>query len=138
MFAPPPPPKEGKEGKVSRAEMERLAQARQQQFVRTQQRMEELFAESARRDWRPLFSLTANMHRLGEALLGSDAAYVDMARALTGPQQIAGVPPANDRRFADTQTPQYPWIWSAGVLAAICAASVWTLSFRVKTLDRLK
>jgi hypothetical protein len=50
-----------------------------------------------------------------------------------------GVPaPANERRLADEMVPQYPWIWSAGVLAGLLGLSVWTLSTRIKSLDRLK
>ena len=82
------------------------------------------------------------MHRLGEGLLGSDAAWVGVARALDTPQRLArpaiGQQPANDRWLADSQTPQYPWYWSAGVLTALCALSVGILTFRIKTLDRLK
>lgn len=32
----------------------------------------------------------------------------------------------------------YPWTWSAGVLTGLFGLSAWTLSRRVKTLDRLK
>lgn len=127
-----------KEGKVSPAEIQRRQQAQQG----SQQRWQELLAESARTNWRPLFSLRANMHRLGEGLLGSDAAWVDVARAMNAPQRLArpaiGQQPAGDRWLADAQTPQYPWYWSAGVLAALCALSVGILTFRIKTLDRLK
>ena len=34
--------------------------------------------------------------------------------------------------------PQYPWIWSAGVLAGLLGLSLWILSTRVKSLDRLR
>ncbi len=44
----------------------------------------------------------------------------------------------NERRLADQLVPQYPWIWSAGVLAGLLGLSLWTLSMRVKSLDRLR
>jgi hypothetical protein len=44
----------------------------------------------------------------------------------------------NERRLADEYALQYPWTWSAGVLAGLLGLSVWTLTFRVKSLDRLK
>jgi ABC-2 type transport system permease protein len=136
---PPPPIKEGKLTPAELgAEREHRERAQQQQFALRQEKLQDLFAEAARRNWRPLFSFRLNMQRIGEGLLGSDAAWVDFGRALNSPQQIVGGAKLNERRFADSQTPQYPWVWSAGVLAAICALSVWVLSFRVKTLDRLK
>jgi hypothetical protein len=46
--------------------------------------------------------------------------------------------PANERRLADEMVPQYPWTWSAGVLAGLLGLSAWTLNRRVKSLDRLK
>ena len=36
--------------------------------------------------------------------------------------------PINERRLADQMVPQYPWIWSAGVLAGLLGLSLWTLS----------
>jgi ABC-2 type transport system permease protein len=34
--------------------------------------------------------------------------------------------------------PSYPWYWSAGVLAGLFGLSLWILSLRVRSLDRLK
>jgi ABC-2 type transport system permease protein len=121
-----------------RAERDRRDKAWEEQFARMQERTAELQAEAAPRDWRPLFSFRANLERLGEWFLGSDAAWVDLARAVSPRQQIVPGPRLNERRFADARTPQYPWYWSAGLLAAICALSMGVLTFRVKTLDRLK
>ena len=46
--------------------------------------------------------------------------------------------PMDARSLADQMVPQYPWWWSAAVLAGLVGLSTWTLSFRVKSLDRLK
>ena len=34
--------------------------------------------------------------------------------------------------------PQYPWYWSAAVLAGLFGLSVCILNFSIKSLDRLK
>lgn len=54
----------------------------------------------------------------------------------TRPRQAE--PPMYERRLADQMVPQYPWVWSAGVLAALLGLSTWTLTRRVKSLDRLR
>lgn len=108
-------------------------------------RVEQELAVVAPTNWRPLFSYTANIERLGEALLNTDAAWVEIGRAVESPR-VALLPffgrkvaptPANERRLADQMVPQYPWIWSAGVIASLLGLSLWTLSMRVKSLDRL-
>jgi ABC-2 type transport system permease protein len=110
-----------------------------------QARVEQVQAEAAPTNWRPLCSYTANLVRLGEALLNTDAAWVEMGRAIEAPRAALqpffggqGAAPANERRLADQLAPQYPWIWSAGVLAGLLGLSLWTLSTRVKSLDRLR
>jgi ABC-2 type transport system permease protein len=116
-------------------------------YNRIQEKIEAALAKTAPTDWRPLCSYTANLHRLGEALLNTDAAWVQIGKAMKAPQgaiqkffgrQDAASSAAEDRRLADRMTPQYPWTWSAGVLAGLLGISVWTLSTRVKSLDRLK
>jgi ABC-type transport system involved in multi-copper enzyme maturation permease subunit len=100
-------------------------------------------------DWRPLLSNGMNLDRLGDALLDTDRAWeilgrtVEQPRAMIGPlAKGSGVPvptgPANDRRLADRMVWQYPWVWSAGVLTGLWLLSVFVLSQRVKSLDRLK
>ena len=109
----------------------------------------EPMAEAAPTNWRPLCSYTANLQRLGEALLNTDAAWVEIGRAIEVPRAAlkpflgrggssAESAQINKRRLADQLVPQYPWIWSAGVLAGLLGLSLWTLSMRVKSLDRLK
>jgi ABC-2 type transport system permease protein len=118
-------------------------------WQRVRQRVELAEAEAAPTDWRPLCSYTANLQRLGEALLNTDAAWVEIGRAIEVPRAAlrpflgrggssAELAQINNRRLADRLVPQYPWIWSAGVLAGLLGLSIWTLSTRVKSLDRLK
>jgi hypothetical protein len=58
-----------------------------------------------------------------------------MARSRGVP--VPGGPP-NDRLLADRMVWQFPWYWSAGALAGVWLLSVFVLSRRVKSLDRLK
>lgn len=123
-----------------------------QVWQRVQQRVNLAVAEAAPTDWRPLFSYTANLKRLGEALLNTDAAWVEIGRAIEVPRAAlqpilgrgrSGKPmeesaQINIRRLADQFVPQYPWIWSACILAGLFGLSLWTLSTHVKSLDRLK
>ncbi len=109
-------------------------------------------ADSAKTDWRPLFSYQANLRRVGEAALDTDAAWVKIVRAINSSQSGANFmmdisagrwpmqsrPQVDDRVFANQNVPQYPWIWSAAVLSGILVLSSWILSIRVKSLDRLR
>jgi hypothetical protein len=120
-----------------------------EQWQQLQQRVERAEAESAPSNWRPLCSYTANLQRIGEALLDTDAAWVEIGRAVEVPRAALKPflgrgksdeesAPINNRRLADQLVPQHPWIWSAGVLVGLLGLSIWTLSTRVKSLDRLK
>jgi ABC-2 type transport system permease protein len=117
--------------------------------------VEEALAEAAKTDWRPLFSYPANLQRLGEAALDTDTAWVNIGRAMESSQSKAaqtaamlGGPaaswmvseagPRNERRLADERVPQYPWTWSAAVLAGLLGLSLWILSMRIRSLDRLR
>ena len=110
---------------------ERQQQAMAQQWdqrIWAEIQQEELAA--ARTDWRPLFSYTANLSRLGGQWLGTDACW----------DRLSETVPAEERgRFLlDNKGSQYPWYWSAAVLAVLFGMSVCILNFRVKSLDRLK
>jgi ABC-2 type transport system permease protein len=85
---------------------------------------------SAKTDWRPTVSYAANLSRIGQELLGTNAKWETFAEML----------PADRRgRFMyELAGPQYPWQWSAMVLAGVFGLSVWILNARVKSLDRLK
>jgi hypothetical protein len=115
-------------------------------WAQIQARVEKVEAETAPTNWRPLCSYTANLQRLGESLLNTDRAWVEIGRAIEKPRAAfrpflgGGSEPApiNERRLADRLVPQYPWTWSAGVLAALLGLSLWILNVRVKSLDRLR
>jgi ABC-2 type transport system permease protein len=85
---------------------------------------------AAERDWRPLLSYTNNLRRIGQQMLGTDAAW----------EKIIKLQPES-RRAQDllvVRGPQCPWYWSAAVLAALVVLSACILNFRIKALDRLK
>ena len=86
--------------------------------------------EAAKSDWRPLVSYTANLHRVGERLLQTNAAW----------ERLGQLSPAGQRSAILVQMMgnQYPWYWSAAVLAGLFVVSACILSFSVKSLDRLK
>jgi hypothetical protein len=106
-------------------------------------------AEEQRKDWRPLFSYVGNLERLADQLLDSDAAWVTVGKAAVKAQKAAGGamggagPPGfaertDDRFLADQMVRQHPWQWSAGVLAGLLGLSTWTMTRRVRSLDRLR
>ncbi len=67
--------------------------------------------EAAKSDWRPLVSYTANLRRIGERLLGTNAAW----------ERLGQLSPAGQRSHILLQMMgnQYPWYWSAAVLVGI-------------------
>jgi ABC-2 type transport system permease protein len=86
--------------------------------------------EASRTNWRPMVSYTANLSRVGQKLLNVDAAWEQWSQFR---------PPAErDQFLVVTLGPQYPWFWSAGVLAALLGISVCILNYRVRSLDRLR
>jgi len=91
--------------------------------------MEKLQA-TAPQNWRPLVSYRANLARIGNSLLGTNAAI----------ERLAALQPEEMRQvFLQTMmTAQHPWQWSAAVLAALFGISACILHFAIKSLDRLK
>src|SRR5262245_11077344 len=89
------------------------------------------YADAIRDDWRPVLSYTANLMRLESWLMDTSGALGPLFGVFTrgGNADVA---------VAAVAGPQYPWYWSAGVLAGIFGLSVWILRTRVKSLDRLK
>ncbi len=85
---------------------------------------------AAQEDWRPIFSYTNNLDRIGMELLDSAEATRKLVEVFT-----KGQPLDED---AVQVSAQYPWHWSAGVLAGLFGISLWVLTSRVKSLDRLK
>ena len=86
--------------------------------------------EASKTNWRPLVSYTANLSRVGGQLLGTDACWRTLSEL---------EPPFDRERFlAQSLGPQYPWYWSAGVLAGLFGLSACILSLSVRSLDRLR
>jgi ABC-2 type transport system permease protein len=86
--------------------------------------------KAAKTDWRPLVSYTANLSRIQEHLLRTNVAW----------ERVSELSPARQRRAILYQLMgnQYPWFWSAGVLAGLFVLSACILHLSVKPLDRLK
>ncbi|MBI3411997.1 MAG: hypothetical protein HY040_27010 [Planctomycetes bacterium] len=103
-----------------------------------------------REDWRPMCAYFTNLRRIGEELFKADDAWLQIGTAFEKSRSAArGFGPAvragggnpaatNERMLADENALQYPWQWSAGLLAGLLGISTWTLLRRVKSLDRLK
>jgi ABC-2 type transport system permease protein len=88
----------------------------------------EVFGHTLKADWSPAVSYTQNLRRLAERLFDLPGAAQRLAALLHRPQ----IPGLN--QFIHT----YPWYWSALVLSGLCGASIWVLTTRVRSLDRLK
>jgi ABC-2 type transport system permease protein len=86
--------------------------------------------EAANSDWRPLVSYTANLSRIGEHLLHTNAAW----------ERLRDLSPAGQRSAYLLQMigNQHPWYWSAAVLACLFLLSLCILNLSIKSLDRLK
>jgi ABC-2 type transport system permease protein len=80
-------------------------------------------------NWRPMVSYTANLSRIGQELLGTDAVWERLGKF---------APPGRRGEYLQFVGPQYPWYWSAAVLAGLMGLSICILNFRIKSLDRLK
>lgn len=94
-----------------------------QDFVETER-------EAAKTNWRPLVSYTGNLQRVGQEMLGTDAAW----------EKLSKLQPPNVRGqfLLAVLGPQYPWYWSAAVLAGLFGLSTCILKWSIKSLDRLK
>jgi ABC-type transport system involved in multi-copper enzyme maturation permease subunit len=144
--SPPPGFDQTPEDKARSDWMQAWAKANNEVYARA----EEIRHAGAKTDWRPVVSYAYNLDRMADWFLGTDAAWVTFGRAVDRPRQMAGGPmgsrrgmPAtgnggNERILADRMVWQFPWYWSAGALAGVWVLSVFTLSRRVKSLDRLK
>ena len=86
--------------------------------------------EAAKTDWRPLISYTSNLRRVGEQMLKTNAAW----------ERLGQLSPAGERAqiLLQMMGNQYPWHWSAAVLAGLFIGSAWILNLSIKSLDRLK
>jgi ABC-2 type transport system permease protein len=118
-----------------------------------------ILSETVRADWCPLASYTANLQRIGQALLGTDIAEKRIRDTMLPPEaavavsQIQGprqsgkggaAPPRPHRGRGpggveqQQHRPSPRWYWCAGVLLGLFGLSSWILTTRVKSLDRLK
>ena len=102
----------------------------QGEFMRIRAKAAEAKKEAARRNWRPLFSYTNNLHRIRVLFFDTYSSFEQLGKI--------GNNALDSREFADAMVPPYPWYWSAGILIALLGISVWILTTRVKSLDRLK
>lgn len=86
--------------------------------------------EATKSDWRPLVSYTANLRRVGERLLQTNAVW----------DRLGQLSPAGERSriLLQMMGNQFPWYWSATVLAGVFVVSACILNLSVKSLDRLK
>ncbi len=134
----------------------RPGQSRRFDWQERQRLVHQEDVKSRKTNWRPLFSYADNIDRLGAALLGTDAAWVQIGRVYerrrVQVESMAGISPggwsnnynykaepANERCLAELwNVPQYPWTWSAAVLAGLLGLSLCILSTRVRSLDRLR
>jgi ABC-2 type transport system permease protein len=111
-------------------EQQAAQKAQQLEMQRITQEFHQQELDLAKTDWRPMFSYTANLARVGQEMLGTDASWKKLS--LTRPPQ------ERERYLLENMGSQYPWYWSAGVLAVLFGLSVCILNFRVKSLDRLR
>jgi ABC-2 type transport system permease protein len=83
-----------------------------------------------KRDWCPMVSYTENLLRICRNLLDTQSAWQPIAKFFPSAHRA--------EMLAAFSGPAYPWYWSALVLAGLFGISLWILSLRVKSLDRLK
>jgi ABC-2 type transport system permease protein len=111
---------------------------RQQQFQARRRARQQAYIEYrlgelnySKHDWRPLVSYSANLSRLGQELLGTNGAWQRLS-------EIIQDQTARDQMIATYMGPQFPWYWSAAVLAAVFGICACVLNLSIKSLDRLK
>jgi ABC-2 type transport system permease protein len=86
--------------------------------------------EASKTNWRPLVSYTTNLSRIGQYLLGTDTCWEKISQSWRPRERL--------RFLSNFVGPQFPWYWSAVVLAALFGISACILNFQIKSLDRLK
>ena len=95
--------------------------------------------EGLRLKWGPLVSFTANLGRVRETLLGTGAAYEAIQEGVAKKMSVfGGLPFGAPPRLYNPFAWDYPWQWSAYVLLGLVGLSLWILTTRVKSLDRLR
>jgi ABC-2 type transport system permease protein len=81
------------------------------------------------KDWAFLVSYTVNLQRIGDGLFDVASAWDKLPATMR-----IGDPKALEQFFG----PPLSWYWSALVLACLFGLSLWILTSRVRSLDRLK
>jgi ABC-2 type transport system permease protein len=103
-----------------------------------------ILTETVRADWCPLTSYTTNLDRVCQVLLDSDSAQKQILASAPGSfggdrrggRPTPPAPPLDGQVRRPAPVPK--WYWSATVLAGLFGLSVWILTSRVKSLDRLR
>lgn len=110
--------------------------------------------------WGPIVSVTNDLARMRESLLGTGEAFESIQEATERMRSLMGGPSLFRNPFTKPKPPgrrdrgprpprppdapprpfeqDYPWQWSAYVLLGMVGLSLWTLTTRVKSLDRLR
>src|SRR5262249_44962387 len=78
--------------KVRAEQRKRIDKLQQQAFAKVAAGQEEMMAKSAQTNWRLLPSFTANLERIGHGLLDTDAAWVQIGRAVEQARQTVNQP----------------------------------------------
>jgi ABC-type transport system involved in multi-copper enzyme maturation permease subunit len=125
-------------------EYQKKLQEYNERMNQLQRRSQEVIAEALRDDWRPLVSYPTNLQRVGSSLIGAPAAWARFyeARSVFFDTQMQGPGKPmrahrRERPSAEVWESQVSVGWSVLILVALGGLSVWILSWRVKTLDRL-
>ena len=122
-----PPPVYDRSDPSRPQKMREWRQAREK--ARTQYRLAQL--EFSKNDWRPLVSYAGNLSRIGQQLLKTNQTWQTISN-------LQPDPASRDTMLATYMGPQYPWSWSAAVLAGLAGLSICILNLSIKSLDRLK
>jgi ABC-2 type transport system permease protein len=118
------------EGPMTQAEMRAEQQYFEESYRKSQAEFQEAELRASQTNWRLLPSYTANLSRVGQMLLRTDAAWQELSKGLPAQER--------DDFLATHLGPQYPWFWSAIVLTVLFGLSACILNFRIRSLDRLK
>jgi ABC-2 type transport system permease protein len=89
-----------------------------------------VLAGGLRWEWGSLVSFKANVGNIGATLLNVGPALRQMFGRMP--------PPQREEMIASMLGPPNLWMWSSLVLACVIGLSLWILSSRVKSLDRLR
>ena len=133
---------EGTQRQIERTMADAIGRGRSNPRQRDEalQEVERLQAEMVRAiqlDWRPLVSYTNNLQQVGAHLLNTADAWRSIGEVFEGGRRVARMRRGGPS-FAEMAAVQPPWYWPAGVLAGLMGISLWVLTTRVRSLDRLK